>query len=150
MSKTENVDATADGSHGYQAHPLRIQRTRKAGYKLPSDAVYVGRPTKWGNPYRPDQCSDAERGAVECFRILVESEPETISDIQAELRGKRLACWCSLDKPCHDAFGQASVYEMAETLWCVYLCRCDLFASFDVFLSECIRKADFFRKQKGK
>ena len=49
-----------------------------------------------------------------------------------------------------DAFGQASVYEMAETLWCVYLCRCDLFASFDVFLSECIRKADFFRKQKGK
>ena len=49
-----------------------------------------------------------------------------------------------------DAFGQASVYEMAETLWCVYLCRSDLFASFDIFLNECIRNVDFFRKQKGK
>ncbi len=43
----------------------------------------------------------ADRGAVECFRVLVESEPETIADIQRELRAKLLACFCSLDKPCH-------------------------------------------------
>ena len=99
MSKDADRDSVA--SRCYHAHPLRVQRKRSAGYKMPEDVVYVGRPTKWGNPYRPEECSTAEQGAVECFRILVESEPETIADIQRELRGKRLACWCSLDKPCH-------------------------------------------------
>ncbi|MGX1809730.1 DUF4326 domain-containing protein [Nocardia sp. NPDC055321] len=31
--------------------PERIQRQRTAGWRLPEDAVYVGRPTKWGNPF---------------------------------------------------------------------------------------------------
>lgn len=31
--------------------PVRIQRKRTKGFRLPPDAVYVGRPTKWGNPY---------------------------------------------------------------------------------------------------
>ena len=99
---TENDQSSApSASRGYHAHPLRVQRKRSAGYKMPEDVVYVGRPTKWGNPYRPEECTAAEQGAVECFRILVESEPDTIAAIQRELRGKRLACWCSLDKPCH-------------------------------------------------
>ena len=68
---------------------------------MPADVVYVGRPTKWGNPYRVEDCTDGAKGAVACFRILVEFEPETIADIQRELKGKRLACWCRLDQPCH-------------------------------------------------
>jgi len=68
---------------------------------MPIDAVYVGRPTKWGNPYRAEECAGGQADAVACFRVLVESEPETIADIQKELRGKKLACWCSLSKPCH-------------------------------------------------
>ncbi|MGI5155797.1 DUF4326 domain-containing protein [Microbispora sp. CA-102843] len=32
--------------------PERIQRRRTAGWKMPEGAVYVGRPTKWGNPWR--------------------------------------------------------------------------------------------------
>jgi hypothetical protein len=31
--------------------PERIQRQRTKGWRMPSDAVYVGRPTKWGNPF---------------------------------------------------------------------------------------------------
>lgn len=31
--------------------PSRIQRRRGAGWRSPEGAVYVGRPTKWGNPY---------------------------------------------------------------------------------------------------
>ena len=81
--------------------PKRIQRKRTAGWKMPEGAVYVGRPSKWGNPYRPHECSTGAKGAVDCFRILVESEEETIAEIQAELRGKDLACFCALDKPCH-------------------------------------------------
>lgn len=30
--------------------PKRIQRRRTKGYRLPPEAVYVGRPTKYGNP----------------------------------------------------------------------------------------------------
>lgn len=32
--------------------PERIQRRRTKGWTMPSGAVYVGRPTKWGNPFR--------------------------------------------------------------------------------------------------
>lgn len=31
--------------------PERIQRRRTAGWHIPPNAVYVGRPSKWGNPF---------------------------------------------------------------------------------------------------
>lgn len=31
--------------------PRRIQRSRAKGWKMPSGAIYVGRPTRWGNPF---------------------------------------------------------------------------------------------------
>lgn len=34
------------------SEPRRIQRKRAKGWRMPADAVYVGRPTKWGNPWR--------------------------------------------------------------------------------------------------
>jgi hypothetical protein len=34
------------------AKPRRIQRKRTAGWRLPEGAVYVGRPGKWGNPFK--------------------------------------------------------------------------------------------------
>ncbi|MGE3840071.1 MAG: DUF4326 domain-containing protein [Vicinamibacterales bacterium] len=33
------------------AKPQRIQRKRSKGWKMPENTVYVGRPTKWGNPW---------------------------------------------------------------------------------------------------
>lgn len=81
----------------------RIQRKRTKGYRLPDGAIYVGRPTKWGNPYRhgdplpgmPDQTMDVE-DAVHWFAILI--APTLPLE---ELRGHDLACWCPLDRPCH-------------------------------------------------
>lgn len=29
----------------------RIQRKRSKGWKMPDNTIYVGRPTKWGNPF---------------------------------------------------------------------------------------------------
>ena len=63
-------------------------------------AVYVGRPTKWGNPYKPEHFT-VPSGAVDAFRVLMESEEYNIEMIQRELKGRVLACWCPLDKPCH-------------------------------------------------
>jgi hypothetical protein len=31
--------------------PERIQRKRVKGWRMPPGAVYVGRPTRWGNPF---------------------------------------------------------------------------------------------------
>ena len=32
------------------SEPVRIQK-RSKGWKMPENTVYVGRPTKWGNPF---------------------------------------------------------------------------------------------------
>lgn len=32
--------------------PKRLQRSRSKGYKMPKRAIYVGRPSKWGNPFK--------------------------------------------------------------------------------------------------
>ena len=74
----------------------RIQRKRATGWRMPADAIYVGRPTKWGNPF-------SEGDNYELVRQFRENclTPAFTQQIVEELRGKDLACWCSLDKPCH-------------------------------------------------
>lgn len=77
----------------------RIQRRRCRGWRMPADAVYVGRPTRWGNPFPV-----AEHGAQEACRLFEEhlrSRPELVAAARDALAGKRLACWCRLDQPCH-------------------------------------------------
>jgi hypothetical protein len=32
--------------------PRRVQRRRTKGWRMPEDALYVGRPSKWGNPFQ--------------------------------------------------------------------------------------------------
>jgi hypothetical protein len=36
--------------------PKRIQRKRTKGWRMPEGAVYVGRPTVFGNPFRAYKC----------------------------------------------------------------------------------------------
>ena len=86
--------------------PQRIQRKRTKGWKMPPNTVYVGRPTKWGNPYQPNKF-DTGYGKVmslsDCinaYEALVNSGECGGKDL-SELRGKDLACWCPLDTPCH-------------------------------------------------
>jgi len=75
--------------------PVRIQRRRTKGWRLPPGAIYVGRPSKWGNPYRVGTCliPDAE-AAVAAFRANLPTKLEC-----TELRGHDLACWCPLTLP---------------------------------------------------
>ena len=72
---------------------------------MPQNALYVGRPTIWGNPYiAGSQLIDGgtltPEKAVELYeQYLRENFDER--DIRHCLRGKYLACWCALDEPCH-------------------------------------------------
>jgi hypothetical protein len=92
--------------------PTRIQRKRTKGWKMPPNTVYVGRPTKWGNPYRagkpksrywPDKRFRTPAEAVELFGewLMQADEGQLKDEVVLELRGKNLACWCPLDQPCH-------------------------------------------------
>ena len=92
--------------------PKRIQRSRAKGWRMPENTVYVGRPTKWGNFYKigdPYPYVDEVNITPELAVFLFESLWQGIAiergyrpdEWLAELRGKDLACWCPLDKPCH-------------------------------------------------
>ena len=84
----------------------RIQRKRTAGWKMPSNTIYVGRPSRWGNPFKvAEHCRHTEvffrQQAVDRFSEWVEGQPLLQADIRRELAGKDLACWCRTDHPCH-------------------------------------------------
>ena len=101
--------------------PKRIQRSRARGWKMPAGALYVGRPTHWGNPLVGHGAAEAFwfwvarrtvtlREAVDVFNadgfdvlILDGYEPtQTAAGLPLdELRGRDLVCWCAVGKPCH-------------------------------------------------
>lgn len=100
---------------------LRVQRTRKKGSKMPDGTIYVGRPTKWGNPYRvvkvehdwavstpdgdrigPATNKAAAMGlAIHLFRLMIELIVNDDPHALDQLKGKPLACWCPIGSPCH-------------------------------------------------
>lgn len=64
------------------SEPVRIQRKRTKGWKMPPDTVYVGRPTAFGNPVvctphgcelKPCGCCPEYRCCVKVFREYVTS-----------------------------------------------------------------------------
>ncbi len=94
--------------------PKRVQLSRRAGSRKPASAVVVARPSRYGNPCRVGMFKDyTAADAVRDFRRWLERDsayrsfdiafgtPPTIAEIQRDLRGKDLACWCALDAPCH-------------------------------------------------
>jgi hypothetical protein len=83
---------------------------------MPKGAIYVGRPTRWGNPYAVGEVNGwtgmdiADREEARSvytaeLQTMQSFNPEAfavlVREIQKELRGRDLACWCPLDQPCH-------------------------------------------------
>lgn len=83
--------------------PKRVQLRRTKGWRKPSGVVSVARPTKWGNPYPvSDRVTPAQ--AVASYEMAVRCGYDHVPDtetIQAELRGRDLACWCPAGQECH-------------------------------------------------
>lgn len=81
--------------------PIRVQRQRTKGYKLPPNTVYVGRPTKWGNPYIAGRVYGPFQ-AVKLYReYLTTGNGQHLLTQLSELRGHNLACWCKPGSHCH-------------------------------------------------
>lgn len=71
----------------------------KKSKDIPSDAVYIGRPTKFGNPFQIGKDGNREE-VISKYRQWVMCQPELLKAIKEELKGKDLVCWCAPD-PCH-------------------------------------------------
>jgi hypothetical protein len=60
--------------------------------------VYIGRPSKWGNPFAIGR--DGDRDAViRKYREWLATQPQLMRSL-SELRGKTLGCWCA-PHACH-------------------------------------------------
>jgi len=93
--------------------PIRVQLSRRKGWKMPPNTVSVARPTMWGNPWTIAKAreagfvgtdADLRKMSVGMFRNGCDRCLPVVAGIMArveELRGKNLACWCPLDQPCH-------------------------------------------------
>lgn len=81
--------------------PQRIQRKRTRGWRMPAGAVYVGRPTKWGNPFKLPYFSRNGVLAVYDAWLMTEKGKEIVAAAKRELRGHDLCCWCKPGAPCH-------------------------------------------------
>lgn len=84
----------------------RIQRKRTKGWKMPKNTVYVGRPSKWGNPFIVSEYDNPKKVVsmydyyISTMLFSVGTSDEYREKIK-EIKGKNLACWCPLDQPCH-------------------------------------------------
>lgn len=70
----------------------------KSDAGIPDTAVYIGRPSKWGNPFVIGV--DGSRGEViSKYAQYLRSSPSLLSDLH-ELKGRDLVCFCK-PKACH-------------------------------------------------
>ena len=66
--------------------------------KLEPFDVYIGRPSKWGNPFAIGKDGDRDE-VVQKYRAWLWNErPDLIEAARAELGGKTLGCWCKTKK----------------------------------------------------
>ena len=67
---------------------------RRRSWEIPAGAVYVGRPTKWGNPFVVG-VHGVQGECVRLYEQWLKEQPALIEQARRELKGKDLVCWCS-------------------------------------------------------
>jgi hypothetical protein len=80
--------------------PVRIQRSRQHKQVSPNglEIIYVGRPSKFGNPFKVGYKGLTAADCVNLYRIHAKKIPAAELE---KLKGKNLSCWCKIGEPCH-------------------------------------------------
>lgn len=109
--------------------PQRIQRRRLKGWRAPAGAIYVGRDTRWGNPFKLAPAASQRGGLLDMWAVEFSGkklgrwddsaaaraeaadryarwihEPKQaalVVTVRQELAGRDLMCRCPPDQPCH-------------------------------------------------
>ena len=109
----------------------RIQRKRTKGWRIPAGVIYIGRGSKWGNPFKLvggmiyvdaghyqwtlfyQEAGYTTEDVVRLFRDMlmdlnshpvddaIRSRFRLMRDTIGNLSGKTIACWCKVDACCH-------------------------------------------------
>lgn len=84
---------------------MKVWNKRQVG--IPANAVYVGRPSKFGNPFTHVASGTLAKfvvknrdEAVDQYEQWLLSQPELVAQVKVELKGKDLVCWCAPQR-CH-------------------------------------------------
>jgi hypothetical protein len=113
--------------------PQRIQRKRTKGWRMPEGAVYVGRGSQWGNPWKVEQLGkdklfyvhdgthDVSGGQVFNHFGSYDAKPEALA-AAATMYRNHLTGWYISGHPREDGQAIASAaYELAGknlACWC--------------------------------
>lgn len=83
------------------ANGPRVWNRRNRMSQVPHDAVYVGRPTMYGNPFVLKKERDRDKIIVKYAEWIMEDKQRWLREtMRRNLRGKDLVCWCS-PQVCH-------------------------------------------------
>lgn len=75
------------------------QVLNKRNRDVSREAVYIGRPSKWGNPFVIGRDGTREQ-VVERYRTWLLARPAMVAAARRELAGKNLVCFCA-PNACH-------------------------------------------------
>jgi len=84
-----------------------VSRTVVVNVRYSPYSVYIGRPSKWGNPFthtrRPLKHApfvvESREEAIEKYEEWLKEQPELMAALP-ELKGQTLGCWC-VPESCH-------------------------------------------------
>ena len=71
---------------------------KRTDKNIPANAIYVGRPSKWGNPFPISKAIPREM-SISLYSGYLKHNPGLLKFLD-ELKGKDLVCWCA-PLPCH-------------------------------------------------
>lgn len=84
----------------------RVVHCRKEPYD-----IYIGRPSKWGNPFIIGRDGTREE-VIQKYEDWIKTQPNLMAAL-GELDGKILGCWCK-PKPCHGDVLVSLVEEIGD------------------------------------
>lgn len=83
-------------------------KTKRVHHKKEPFDIYIGRPSKWGNPFSSKNWASSEfkvnsrKESIEKHKKwITEGDGKYLLDDIHELKGKVLGCWCNSNQSCH-------------------------------------------------
>ena len=103
LAKSADAHPSGSGkvySTDMNVSPQRFQISRRNGCRKPANTIYVGRPSRFGNPFEWQE--HRLPGAVELYEIWIQERAQALllAGARESLRGNNLGCWCRVGSPC--------------------------------------------------
>lgn len=104
MNHRTSENAAAIIGHPIPKAPRRVQRMRAKGWRMPDNTIYVGRPTKWGNPFD-------FRASSNCWNALA-------MGCRGDAKGRREAAVKAFEQWIDDPRGRVKEMNFALVMEC--------------------------------